>query len=1428
MDEYQLETLLVSLTGEATGYMQMLQQAQASTEAVSRQVEESARGIEGLGQALVNFGGYVTSALASLGLGSKLLGTVQDYEGQEQANRRLKALLVASGQEVDRNFEKLSRVSEELQKHSVYADEANLSLMAQATAMGLTADAARRATENAIALAAVWQTSPTAFLRQTAMLEQGFVGRLQFFIPVLRSIKDPAEKAKKAYEELHKMFAMVKADTETYTGQTRQLANAWGDFKEIIGKTVVVYLQPLLDLKRKLVDSLGKFSEGLKFALVSVGMLGVALLALGPMMALLAPLGTLIMAPLAAAGVELLHFMHLSTILKLIWVPLWFVIKSVGFVLLTMLSPIKLLVTTSLVLVWAWNAMWSPAGIAFFTILKIVAVIAIFVRQAGTLEQLWKNIVQGARDFWKWLEPIRLALAKVGMAGLERVLHILDEVGKEMVDLVKKVLAIDTFDWAGLFEGLRTHAVGALKFVAYAIEHVGDVWEALMAAFTEEWNRIMEVINPVLEFIQKRILDVVTAVYEWLRANIGLLAGLGGVALGAFIVVDAVLLLIVIVKAFVAAALLVNWVLGVLGVRWVLQKVALLAWYAVLGLAYGLLNIYSVALWGVTTAFAALEGMLAVFGGAMRLVNAALIAGTMVVGLFRLAQLGYSLAVAVATGTTSAYTAVQIMAQSIMAGYLGTTALAQAVTTALSAATEVAAIALAAFSAIMVVTRGTLGGLTAAAGLAKAGAIAFTAAMKIAGIVSVAFGVVMTTVTEFLRNYETIMTIVRVGLSAFMAVVAQVKVIMALFHLGVAVGVVVFRLWQTAMATVQAIYSLFLAKLAFGVSLAKLLAVTYGTLIGVIRSVSFGVMLARYAMALLFTVALIGQGIMIGLVSIFSFARVAATALGTGVLVAVRSMDLFRAIALVTGSVVAGFSLVVQAAQAAVQIFRGILTALWLAFRTGAITVYIARAAWAAWLLIMASFRIPMALVLGLISAGKAVLGVFTAAVTVCQATWGAFTAALVMGKTILLGVVSVATASAAAVSTVAGALATVASGLMGVLSAAAAAVAVLVTLGAVATVGYSAFMGLAAALGAVGTLLGAIPSMVVLAAGAEMAANRAAQGLRNAAIIVENEVRRFQGLAPKPLVDADLGSWEKALGVLGEWWEYLKRIWGVIKAGDYTLAWRLFVGAARVAIAQVQAMWPSLWDILYTTATSTWDIIVVYFTTEFYKAFSSIIGQLKGMLGSIVPEGLIGFLERSSNRYDHATAAALRSLKGPHLEEESRRIAEKTARAQSEAMEKAKAAVQDAILRFNFEGDNDAIRAAREALGGIVAEADEKIRKFEDQMNPKSYELGKGMGEQIKRGLHDGLRDMDAVLTRSAEAMWRVLDYRERLGIAPFGDPRKLRGLHGESPQAPEALENAVMRGNRKGDELLTNIRDALVEIKRRPQPNIGLAALA
>lgn len=289
----ELERLLVRLTGDGSEYQKMIQTATQSTQQAAKVVEAAATRIEKFGDRVKGVGSAVMGALGVLGITGTLKQAFGAFAEAETIGVQLGVILESNKRNVDEVRKSYEEWAVQLEKVTVYEDDAILKMAKTAESYGLTGDQAKYAVESAIGLATITEGNAESMMRLTQALAQGDIKGAQRFarmIPQLKNVKNESEFVAKAQHLIETGMKAAAAEMETSAGVLKVLHRDWGNLLEDYGKVVSEGLKPIVQWTTKAVAALRALSDETKKVITIVALVGAAVLALGPIMAILGPL----------------------------------------------------------------------------------------------------------------------------------------------------------------------------------------------------------------------------------------------------------------------------------------------------------------------------------------------------------------------------------------------------------------------------------------------------------------------------------------------------------------------------------------------------------------------------------------------------------------------------------------------------------------------------------------------------------------------------------------------------------------------------------------------------------------------------------------------------------------------------------------------------------------------------------------------------------------------------------------------------------------------------------------------------------------------------------------------------------------------------------------------------------------------------------
>lgn len=226
--------------------------------------DEASKTDQNAGKSMVNFAKTLASVAAAYAVvKGVVVETVQAYMVQEDAETRLEAVIAATGQAAGFTADQMKAMASEMQNTTTFGDEMVLGAQAiLATFKSISGDTFPRTIEAAADLSAVFgqslQQSTTmlgkaledpitgmgALRRVGVTLSEQTQELVKDFV-ALGEIEKAQNEILKAVEGQVKGTAAAMADTGA--GKIRQLDNAFGDLKEMLGGFIVDALIPAID-----------------------------------------------------------------------------------------------------------------------------------------------------------------------------------------------------------------------------------------------------------------------------------------------------------------------------------------------------------------------------------------------------------------------------------------------------------------------------------------------------------------------------------------------------------------------------------------------------------------------------------------------------------------------------------------------------------------------------------------------------------------------------------------------------------------------------------------------------------------------------------------------------------------------------------------------------------------------------------------------------------------------------------------------------------------------------------------------------------------------------------------------------------------------------------------------------------------------------
>jgi len=219
----------------------------------------------------------------------------------------------------------------------------------------------------------------------------------------------------------------------------------------------------------------------------------------------------------------------------------------------------------------------------------------------------------------------------------------------------------------------------------------------------------------------------------------------------------------------------------------------------------------------------------------------------------------------------------------------------------------------------------------------------------------------------------------------------------------------------------------------------------------------------------------------------------------------------------------------------------------------------------------------------------------------------------------------------------------------------------------------------------------------------------------------------------------------------------------------DMGIAWKFVEQGGRLAVEQIKALWPPLWDMVIRgfdkTAAAAGELFFIHLSTGMARAVTAMAKLPGGILKLMgVDENLVAALQMAPG----VGLAGIFGAMGIGGDSDVKRIVKNLGRDMKE-------------LNKDFKIDDTGIKDARKGFEALRkeledAEWDKIWEELDRQMGETGIEekakelaksgekLGTGFGKEMTKGLEREIGKFDAVLFGSAESVARFADYQERL----------------------------------------------------------------
>ena len=309
--------------------------------------------------------------------------------------------------------------------------------------------------------------------------------------------------------------------------------------------------------------------------------------------------------------------------------------------------------------------------------------------------------------------------------------------------------------------------------------------------------------------------------------------------------------------------------------------------------------------------------------------------------------------------------------------------------------------------------------------------------------------------------------------------------------------------------------------------------------------------------------------------------------------------------------------------------------------------------------------------------------------------------------------------------------------------------------------------------------------------------------------------VALFQVLATIPTTTGPLAA---VSAIFDEWLEVIKLVIRAMQV-DIKLAWELLAAFGRLAIAQLTDLWPPLWKFIKEGFEILWDVIKDVAPLKFKQALAEMSSELliftrdNALMRILFPSvnllnfaDLEGQMARARKAVDDTVTGSVRlgsarlALAGQTFDAGTWRSSFRGGVSGRVMAER----VTIADLRARLEAAEAAAERAERGGGGVAnglfGWSREKLRLMalwqQIAPPPTGNELTDNLGKAVQEA-----RKLDAVLRGSAEAMFRIADYVDKVWGPRTAPPAPVV----PPPAVPPALEpvGRDVEGGRFGDRM-------------------------
>lgn len=183
------------------------------------------------------------ATVASAAISAFAYSSIKAFMEQEQAANDLSAAIENNGGSALRALPHLQALASQIQKLTVYDDDAIVSAMAFGKNLGIETNQLDAAARAAVGLAAKFRIDLQTAMQMLGMASQGNTSRLKRYGITIDENLSSQEKFNQLLKIGAANFGLAERAAGTTSGRLQQMKNSWGDFKESMGETIINTLE---------------------------------------------------------------------------------------------------------------------------------------------------------------------------------------------------------------------------------------------------------------------------------------------------------------------------------------------------------------------------------------------------------------------------------------------------------------------------------------------------------------------------------------------------------------------------------------------------------------------------------------------------------------------------------------------------------------------------------------------------------------------------------------------------------------------------------------------------------------------------------------------------------------------------------------------------------------------------------------------------------------------------------------------------------------------------------------------------------------------------------------------------------------------------------------------------------------------------------